>query len=158
MATFDAEAMKRIAIVGTSCAGKTTFSKSLSARTGIPHVQLDELHCGPHWTARPKLEFRSDIDSATNASSCIVDGNYKPVRDLAWGRADTIVFLNYSFARVFGRAVYRTLSRCITREELYSGNCESFAKSFLSRDSILLWVIQTHGRHRCEYPRQLAEI
>jgi hypothetical protein len=46
--------------------------------------------------------------------------------------------------------------RALTREELYSENRESFRKAFLSRDSILLWIITSHWRQRREY-RRLGE-
>jgi hypothetical protein len=40
----------------------------------------------------------------------------------------------------------------LLRERLYSGNRETFRKAFLSRDSILLWVLRTYHRRRREYP------
>jgi hypothetical protein len=39
----------------------------------------------------------------------------------------------------------------VTRETLFSGNRESLGRAFLSRDSILVWVVQTHGRRRREF-------
>ena len=39
--------MKRIAVIGTSCSGKTHFSKRLAACLDIPHVELDALYWGP---------------------------------------------------------------------------------------------------------------
>jgi len=42
----------RTVVVGSSCAGKTTFAAALSARLGVPHVQLDALHWLPDWVER----------------------------------------------------------------------------------------------------------
>jgi hypothetical protein len=44
----------------------------------------------------------------------------------------------------------RTFRRFVTREELWHGNRESLRRSFLSSESILLWVISTFHRRRNE--------
>jgi hypothetical protein len=62
-----------------------------------------------------------------------------------------VIWLDYPFATVMRRALYRTVRRALLREELYSGNRESFRMAFLSRDSILWWVGTTHGRRREQY-------
>jgi len=63
------------------------------------------------------------------------------VRDILWGRATTVIWLNYSFPTVFWRVFRRTMHRCVTREELWHGNRESFRLALLSRDSVLLYVL-----------------
>ena len=45
----------------------------------------------------------------------------------------------------------RTLRRIIIREELFGGNVETFRAQFLSRESLLWWVIKSHRRHRQIY-------
>ena len=62
-----------------------------------------------------------------------------------------MVWLNYSFPTVMFRAFRRTVRRAFSRERLWHGNQESFKRSFLSRDSILVWVITTFHRRRREY-------
>jgi hypothetical protein len=59
--------------------------------------------------------------------------------------------LNYGFSTVFLRALRRTVRRVVFQEQLFSGNRESFKEAFLSRKSILYWVITTHRRKRTEY-------
>jgi len=141
--------MQRVAVVGSSCAGKSTLAERLSKLTGRPHVQLDALHWQPGWVERDAAEFRQDVDEATSQPQWIVDGNYTKVSDLVWRRAQTVIWLDYSFATVFSRALRRTARRCLLREPLYNGNRETLRKALLSRDSILLWVITTfHSRRR----------
>ena len=144
--------MSRVAVIGTSCSGKTHFSNRLSERLNIPHVELDALHWGPNWTAPPAEQFRSVVDEATQGPSWVCDGNYHSVRDLVWKRADTLVWLNYSFPVVASRAFRRTIYRSVTKQRLFGGNQESLRMAFLSRDSILLWVLRTYWKHRREYP------
>ncbi len=143
--------LRRVAVVGTSCSGKTTFAAALAARLQAPHIELDALHWRPGWVEAPAAEFRATVASATSAARWVSDGNYSVVRDLVWGRATAIVWLDFPFATVMRRALYRTVRRALLREELFSGNRETFRKAFLSRESILWWVVTTYRRRRRQY-------
>ena len=79
------------------------------------------------------------------------------MRDLVWGRADTVVFLNYQFMTVLGQLLRRTIRRSLTQEELWSGNRESIRKSFFSQDSILMWMLKTYSKNRSKYPALLQQ-
>jgi adenylate kinase family enzyme len=146
--------LRRVAVVGTSGAGKTTFACSLAQRLGASHVELDALYWGPRWTPRPAAAFRRQVAEALAEPSWVCDGNYSVVRDLVWGRATALVWLDYSFARIFTRAVVRTLRRTATQEELFAGNRESL-RSLLDPDWIPWWVIRTFRRRRREVPALL---
>ena len=148
--------LRRVAVVGTSCSGKTTFAAALAAGLQVPHIELDALHWRPGWVPAPRDEFRAAVAAATSAERWVSDGNYSAVRDLVWGRATAVIWLDYPFATVLRRALYRTARRVLLREELYSGNRESFRKALLCRDSILWWVVTTWRRRRREY-RELFE-
>ena len=142
---------ERVAVVGSSCSGKTTLARTLSTLLDAPHLELDALHWKADWKPRSAPEFYHLVEQAVSADRWIADGNYGSVRDLVWSRATAVVWLNYPFGLVFPRALSRTLRRAVNREELYSGNRESLGKVFFSRDSILLWVITSFRRRRKEY-------
>jgi adenylate kinase family enzyme len=151
------EKLERIAVIGTSCSGKSTLSRNLSEILNQPHIELDALHWGPGWTPRPPEEFQSDVSQAVSADRWIVDGNYSSVlRNSVLQQATALIWLNYSFYTIFSRAVIRTARRVILAEELYAGNRETVSKSFFSRESILWWVISTYERRRKQY-RELRE-
>jgi adenylate kinase family enzyme len=116
-----------------------------------PQVELDNLHWGPDWTERSEEEFRALTRTAVAGARWVVDGNYRVVRDIVWPRAGAVVWLNYPFRTVLWRVFVRSLQRMTTRKVLWSGNRESFRRTFLSRDSILLWVITAYHRRRREY-------
>ena len=144
---------RRIVVIGTSGSGKTTLAKTLARRLGLKHVELDELHWAPDWVEVPDELMRERAESSLGAAEgWTVDGNYKQVRDIVWGRAEMIVWLDYSFATVFARTLRRTFRRLLTREELWHGNRENWKTTFFSKHSILLWVIQTHHKRSREYP------
>lgn len=143
-------APERIVVVGTSCCGKSVFARELAQSLGFPCVELDELYWAPSWKPKPNDEFRRLVAAAASAPCWVVDGNYGTVRDILWPRATAVLWLNYGFPTVLGRALRRTLARIVTKEELWHGNSESVGRSFFSRDSILLWVITTFRRRRRE--------
>ncbi len=148
-------AMERVVVVGTSCSGKTTLARLLAGVLGAPHVELDGIHWMTGWRERPVEEVRRMAVEATAGERWVMDGNYSAVRDVVWGRATAVVWLNYPFRVVLWRALTRTIRRVVTREELFSGNREGFRQSFLSRDSIILWVITSYRGVRREYRRIL---
>src|SRR5688572_924202 len=149
--------MRRIVVVGTSGSGKSTLARELSRRMNVPHVELDALHWGPNWTEAPRDVFRRRVEQAVAGDAWVVDGNYLSVRDIVHTRADTIVWLDYSMSVVFGRVLLRSLRRAIHREELWAGNRESLRLTFCSRESILLWVINTWRQRRREFSKLFAD-
>ncbi|EAR09995.1 hypothetical protein [Reinekea blandensis] len=147
---------ERIVIVGSSCAGKTTFAARVGSGLGLQHTQLDELHWLPDWVARDPDDFLARVIDAAAEERWVMDGNYQKVRPHLWSRATTIIWLNYSFPRVLWRCLKRSVWRSLTGETLYAGNVESFRRTFLSKDSILLWVMTNFGEKRRRYETLLS--
>lgn len=144
--------MQRISIVGTSGSGKTTLARQVSQILGIPHIELDTLNWEPNWVEVPDEVMQERVIKALSANSWVVDGNYSQVRDVVWAKADTVVFLDYSFLLVISRLLRRTLQRSLTQQEVCNGNRESLRTAFFSRDSILLWMLQTYSKNKKQYP------
>ena len=142
--------LSRVVVVGTSCAGKTTLAGRLAGMLGTEHVELDAVYWGPGWTPRP--DFVETVRAIADRPGWVIDGNYSAVRDVIWRRSSAIVWLDYSFARVFSQALRRTARRIITRERLYGGNRETVRNALFEADGIPWWVIRTHGKRRREYP------
>ena len=149
--------MNRIVVIGSSCSGKSTFSQTLANKINIKYIELDELHWLPDWQERRDQEFKDLVSKAVSDDAWIVDGNYSIVRDILWPRATTIIWLNHSFRVVLYRSITRSIKRIVTKKKLFSGNVESFKKTFLSRDSIILWVLKTYHKKRKQYPEILKQ-
>jgi len=146
----------RISVVGTCGSGKTTTAQALTRCLELPHVELDSHAWGPGWSAVPDEIFPAAVAQEAASDRWIIDGNYGKCRDLVWARADTIVWLDYGFARVFWQLARRTFRRALRREVLWHGNRERLAAAFLSRNSILWWAIKTHARRKREVSKLLT--
>jgi len=146
--------VRRIAVIGCCCAGKTTLSRELSRRLGIPHVELDALHHDAGWQEAPAEMLQARVDAALAAApdGWAVDGNYHgKIGTSVLERADTVVFLDMPFGLALRRVLWRTGSRVVSRKELWNGNRETLRNAF-SRDSIVLWVITQHSKYRQHWP------
>jgi adenylate kinase family enzyme len=145
--------------MGGSCSGKTTVSRRLAEKLGVPHIEIDALHHDAGWNEAPadvlQVRVRAAFDAATDG--WVADGNYRSkLGNLVLERADTVVFLDPPFFRTFGRSLHRTLGRTITREELWNGNREQL-RHFFTRYWIPWWVLQTHRHYSREIPKRTAE-
>jgi adenylate kinase family enzyme len=147
---------RRINVVGTSGAGKTTFARALAARLGLPCIELDALNWEAGWVEADHEVFRERVRTATEAEVWVLDGNYSRVRDLLWARADTLVWLDFSRSVVTWRIVTRSLARLVRRTELWAGNRERVWQLF-GRDSIIWWSVSTYARRRRDYPALIAQ-
>src|SRR5579859_7482038 len=149
--------MRRVVILGTSGSGKTTFAEALATRLGCRHIELDALHWHqPNWELPTVEDFRERVAAAIVDDRWVTDGNYSSARDLVWGRADTLVWLDYPFPLTLLRLIRRTLWRMFTRRELWNGNYERLS-TFFSKDSIILYAMKTHHRRRRTFPRLFAQ-
>ncbi len=153
------DSRSRIMVVGTSGSGKSTLAALLSRRLGIRDIELDALYWEPDWRGCELPEFRRRIEEAIAAcgdGGYVIHGNYNKVRDLTWGRCDAVVWLDYPKITVMRRVVTRTFGRVFGRTVLWRGNRETFRKSFLSKDSIILWAWNTHENRRAQYLEAMA--
>jgi adenylate kinase family enzyme len=149
--------MNRIAVVGATGSGKTTLASKIAQRLGIVHLETDSVYWGPNWKPIPLDEFRIWMETSTRSEQWVVDGNYSKVRDLVWGRADTLVWLDYPLMLVFWRLLRRSIPRVFTRVELWNSNHETFRGMFLSRDSLFVWLFQSYQHQKRAYPVLVKE-
>jgi adenylate kinase family enzyme len=146
----------KIAVVGTSCTGKTTIARRLAEHHGVPHVELDALHWGPNWAPCPTEEFRVRVREAMSHCGWVTDGSYYgKLGDSVLQQADLVVWLDLPFRTVARRVWTRTLRRIRDREELWAGNRETWRDAFFSRDSLFVWVVTTHRSRRRRYLERL---
>jgi adenylate kinase family enzyme len=141
--------MRRVVILGSSGAGKSTFARALGARLGVPVVHLDALFWQPGWVEPENAAFRAAVAAAIAGDAWVTDGNYVGrTFDLRLPRADTVIFLH----QPRWLCVFRILRRWLTafgrtRPDMAEGCRENFSWDFF------LWTWQFEAKHE---PRILA--
>jgi adenylate kinase family enzyme len=88
--------MKRILIIGSSGAGKSTFAKRLHKVLGINIIHLDQHYWKPNWTKTENEEWQKKVENMMKAEQWIMDGNYRSTMELRLSQADTIIWLDLS--------------------------------------------------------------
>jgi adenylate kinase family enzyme len=152
--------VQRVSVVGTSGSGKSTLGAALAKRLGADFLELDSVFHQPGWVPLPDEEFRRRVGDAVAAERWVVDGNYSSkVRDLIWGRADTVVWLDLPKRIVMRRIIWRSFRRAAGRTELWNGNREHWRNLFSlnKEESIITWAWQTHAANRVKYAAAMAD-
>lgn len=144
--------MPRIVVIGPSGCGKTTTARGLAARLQIPHVELAALFHRSNWEPNP--DFALAVAAVTAVGHWVVDGNYPSTRDLLWGGADTLVWLDLPRSLATRRAVWRTVRRLLTRVELWNGNRERL-RTVLRASHPIRHTWRTAASRRSENERRL---
>jgi adenylate kinase family enzyme len=151
--------MQRITVKGTSGAGKTTVARTLAGHLGLAYVELDELHHGPNWTEATAEELQAKVRAFMESApdGWVVDGNYeRKLGELVVSAADTVVWLDLPLRVALTRVTRRTIRRIRLGEELWSGNRESWRGGFFGWESMFVWTIRSHLRHRRARAGRLA--
>ena len=141
--------MKRIIIIGTTGAGKSTLGRKLAAKHGLAYTDLDDLHWLPGWQERPRDDFNAKLKEAVTPAGWVLAGNYMSrVPEIAWPLADTLIWLDIPFWPNFLALAKRTFTRARTQEDICNGNRESLMKQLFSKESLFVWFFKTWGKNR----------
>ena len=152
--------MRRVNVKGTSGSGKSTFGEELARRLGLTYIELDALHHGPNWSEPTDEEFRARVREAMEAAreGWVIDGNYEAkLGDTVLAAADTIVWLDLPLRLKLRRVAGRTRERIRNDVELWNGNKETWRNALWGRESLFVWMIHGHFRHRRTWPRVYAD-
>jgi hypothetical protein len=102
---------RRVLVIGMAGSGKSTFSRALSAKTGLPLIHLDLHYWKPGWVRPSENEWREKQRQLLAGEAWIADGNYYDTLDLQLERAETVVLLDTPWWVCARRAFVRGLRR-----------------------------------------------
>jgi adenylate kinase family enzyme len=135
--------MKRILIIGSGGAGKSTLSNRLGEILKIDVIHLDTHHWLPGWKERPLNLWREKVRELAAGDEWIMDGDFRGTLDIRMERADTIIYLDMHPLVCTFRIFKRLLKyRGRTRPDLPEGCPESFDWEFSQ------WVMTYRKRNR----------
>jgi adenylate kinase family enzyme len=131
---------RRVVVTGLAGAGKSTFSRALSTKTGLPVIHLDVSFWKPGWVAPSEGEWRDTQRHLLACDEWIADGNYHATLDLRLQRADTVVFLDTPWWVCARRAFVRGIRKRPAGFQLPAG-CDESAWRRLRDEWSLVWRI-----------------
>ena len=140
--------MRRILVYGVTGSGKSTLAARIGERLGLPYHSVDDLTWEPGWVAVPDEVQRERIAAVCATEAWVIDSAYSIWKDIALGRVELVVGLDFPRWRSLGRLVRRTVRRIVLRTEICNGNRESVRNLLLSTDSIVFWHFKSFARKR----------
>ncbi len=145
---------RRICIIGTTGAGKSSLAKSLSELLGYPFVEGDALIWLPEWKIRDRDEFRSLVSQALASQNWVFDGCYdNETMKSVWAKADLVIWLDCSRWRVHWQVFSRAIRNLLRFHTYAHGNRDTVSGLFFSKNSILLYSLRNYGAHREEFTK-----
>ena len=87
--------MKKVIVIGCPGSGKSTVSRALHNKTGIPLYHLDMMYWNADKTTVEKSVFLERLFAVLEKDEWIIDGNYGSTMELRMVACDTVIFLDY---------------------------------------------------------------
>ncbi|MCM3388788.1 DNA topology modulation protein [Ureibacillus chungkukjangi] len=142
--------MKRIAIIGSGGAGKSTLARKLGKLLKIEVFHLDALFWKPGWVGASREEQKMVQSELVENEYWIFDGNYGGTMDIRLNKADTVIFLDFPRTLCAYRIIKRRFQyRNKTRPDMGEGCDERLDLEFLK------WVWNFPKTKRLEILRKL---
>ena len=131
---------RRVVVTGMAGAGKSTFSRALSAKTGLPLIHLDVHFWKPGWVEPTEEEWRDKQRDLLSRDEWIIDGNYHATLDLRLERADAVVYLDTPWWVCARRAIARGVRKRPAGFQL-PNSCDESGLRRLHDEWWLVWRI-----------------
>lgn len=145
--------MRRVLVIGSGGAGKSTFAAQLGERTGLPVIHLDSHFWGAGWQEPPRDEWAARVDELLGREEWIMDGNYSGTMGRRLAACDTVVFLDLPRVLCVWRVVVRSLRYFgRTRPDMAEGCKEQLTWEFVR------WVWTYPRRRRAGVLKRLSEL
>ena len=145
--------MRRVAIIGSGGAGKSTLARKLGEITGLPVVHLDREYWRPGWTETPKPEWRARVEQLVRGEEWIIDGNFGGTMEIRLAAADTVVLLDFPRTLCMYRAIRRAVTyQNRTRPDMGPGCTEKVDIEFIR------WIWQFPGKTLATIEERLAKL
>ena len=137
--------MKKIAIIGSSGAGKSHLARAIGEILNLEVIHLDKEFWQPGWNEMPKDEWGSRVEWLVARDAWIIDGNFGGTMEIRIAAADMIIFLDLPRSL----CVWRTLKRVATyrqgtRPDMAEGCHEKLDLKFLK----WIWDFPSQTRPR----------
>lgn len=87
--------MERVIVIGCPGSGKSTFSRALHVRTGLPLFYMDRMFWNADKTTVSASVLLQRLNDVLPRDRWIIDGNYRSTLEMRLQHCDTVFFLDY---------------------------------------------------------------
>ncbi|MEP6913069.1 MAG: DNA topology modulation protein [bacterium] len=101
--------MRKVLVIGSGGAGKSTFARRLGALLELEVIHLDSLYWSAGWVEMPKAEWQRAVEELLGHQAWIIDGNYSGTLQIRLEACDTVIFLDVSRLICLGRLAKRAV-------------------------------------------------
>lgn len=123
--------MRRVLIIGPCGSGKSTLSRELAPRLGLPLIHMDQLGWQAGWVETERAEFAASLADVVARDEWLIEGNYGSVLPQRLARADTVIYLDFPIRLCLWRLVKRIIThRGRSRPDMPEGCPERFDAAF----------------------------
>lgn len=146
--------MKKIAVIGNACGGKTLLSLSLAKMYQLPLTHVDSIQFMPGMTIRPYRDSIQILAEIQNLEAWIIDG-YGPL-DILEKRlqlADHVVFIDLPIWRHFWWCTKRQIKNLFSKRVELPEGCSEASYSHTVKLYKTIWGV--HQKMRPEMIRIL---
>lgn len=98
---------RRVLVLGCPGGGKSTFSRELARRSGLPLHHLDDHYWGAGWSRTDEAQWMAKQRALVAQERWIIDGNYLPTVPVRARQADLIVIIDAPTLTCLTRVVRR---------------------------------------------------
>lgn len=141
---------RRILVIGSGGAGKSTIARRLGEIIGLPVIHLDRHYWQPGWKEPEESWWFEKVRELAAGERWIMDGSYSRTLHLRVPRSDAIVMLDLPRLVCIAGALGRLIrQRGQVREDMAPGCPESFDPAFL------MWIWRYPRRSRPEVLRAI---
>lgn len=116
--------MKKIAVIGNACSGKTTLSRRLAEIHGLPLTHVDSVQFLPGMQLRDRAETRKILENVAAEPAWIIDG-LGPLKiiESRFQLSDVVVFIRIPLWRTYWWVIKRQFMALFRRRAELPEGC-----------------------------------
>lgn len=146
--------MRRVLVVGTSGSGKSTLAAQIAEKLSLPFHATDPFYWSSGWVPVSNDQVEARLAEVLATDAWVMDGNFEQQWQAVWPRADCVVWLDYSLARVVWQVTQRNLTWWVGRQEAWSGGRMTLGRAL----SGIRHAVRTHAAKRGRYPAFISQL
>ena len=124
--------MRKVLVMGSPGAGKSTFARRLGDALGLPVIHLDKVFWNAGWVETPRPAFREKVQALVDGPAWVMDGEFNGACiEARVAAADKIIYLDTPRLLCMWRILWRSFRTYgQVRADMAPGCPEQFSWDF----------------------------